>query len=326
MFLLENQIKLPPIVPLVYKGEKVLTNVQLAELFSVTKASITHIYGRNKSSFVKGIDYYDLRGKEFNKFKAENLNDENAVVPVTQVNADLSQSKVVIPERADGTTTIDNQPKVVIPERADGTSIPDTPANLIKGGVLKVWTKGVVFKLSKHIHTDNAKLIYVSLAQGYFYTEPASLPPAKEIQDDGCSVYAFEMSNGTVKIGISNNPPDRAKNLEWETHLKVTNIFYITVETRRKAFEIEVTLHKYFAAQCVQKEYFLIDFNEACAQIKQITANTKFEKHKKVQPVKTNNQAEQMIELLKNSASITDENLRNEIIRETAKLILGKDF
>ena len=314
---MENQIKLPPIVPLVYKGEKVLTNRQLAELFGITESMITHHFSRHKSDFIEGFDFFYPHGKDFSKFKSESL--AGAIHPKTEVT--LVQ---------DGTTNTGSHPKTEVTLVQDGTtntgSHPKTAAHYIKGNVIKLWTKSGVFKISKHVGTDNAKLIYISLTQGYFYTEPASLPPAKEIQDDGASVYAFEMSNGTVKIGISNNPPDRAKNLEWETHLKVTNIFYITVESRRKAFDIEVALHKYFAAQCVQKEYFLIDFNEACTQIKQITTNTKFEKHKKTQNIKTNNQAEQMIELLKNSVSITDENLRNEIIRETAKLIFGKDF
>ena len=303
-----NQIKLPPIVPLVYKGEKVLTNVQIAELFGVTKSSIVHVYGRHKSAIEKGVDFYDLRGKDFNKFKAENL--------------------VVVPERADGATEVvanvtgelDSPAKLVTGEL-------DSPAKLIKGSVLKIWTKSGIFKLSKYIRTDNAKLIYISLTQGYFYTEPASLPPVKEIQDDGASIYCFEMSNGTVKIGISNNVPYRAKDVEYRTRLKVTNVFYLTVGSRRKAFDIEIALHKYFAAQCVQREFFLIDFNEACEQIKAIINEPEIEEQDEFPLFNNTDNADSQFDKLKFLIEQTeDKNLKEKLIRVAAKLILGKDF
>ena len=299
------EIQLPPIVPLYYKGERVLTNRQMAELFKVTESMITHHFSRHKSDFVEGFDFFYPHGKDFSKFKAEALA------------RDLTQEQ-------DGTIENDNLPNVNLTQEQDGKT--KKAADYIKGNVIKLWAKSGAFKMSKYIGTDNAKLIYISLAQGYFQPEPAKLPPPKKIKDDGASVYCFEMSNGTVKIGISHNVPDRAKNLEWETHLKVTNIFYLTVETRKKAAAIEETLHKYFESQCVQGEYFLIDFEEACNQIKKIISNIEIEVFEEAEREPKKEKSEVMLEFMKLAQLTTDEKLRDEIIRETARLILNREF
>ena len=287
---LENNLELPqlpPIVPLFYKGERILTTRQIAELFKVSESAVKHSYGRHKSVFEKDVDFYDLRGNAFEDFRVENF----------------------------------NRPGMGEPKVTKGTATAVTTGTkpvsfYIQGSVLKIWTKSGVFKLSKYIHSDNAKLIYVSVAQGYFQIEPENLPVVEKQENFGASVYIFEMSNGTVKIGISNNVPYRVKAVEGETHLKVMDIYYRAVESRKKALAIETALHNYFAAQCVQGEYFLIDFEEACTQIKIMLDLPK-------NPL---NPAEQILELLKSSTVITDEKLRDEIIRETAKLIFNREF
>ena len=213
------------IVPLTYNGERVLTNRQIAEVFSVTEKSIVHAYNRHKSALAKDIDYYDLRGTAFNNFKAENLVDA-----------------------ADGMTA-------GITETANGTT--KTAAYYIQGSVLKIWTKSGVFKISKFIHTDDVKEIYDAVAKVYFDITAEYLPPPKQAKDTGASVYAFEMSNGTVKIGMSNNVPYRVKAVEYESHLKVVNTFYVTLDSRKKASDVESALHKYFEPQCSQGEFFL---------------------------------------------------------------------
>ena len=135
-----------------------------------------------------------------------------------------------------------------------------------------------------------AKIIFSQLKLGYFqaltpdvtpqnvsqsdvtpFNEIAVLPPPNESINPG--VYAFAMEDNTVKIGMSNNVPDRAKTIEYETHLKITNVFYRTVENRKKALEIEKALHKHFAEQCKQGEFFTVDFSEVCKKISNLVGD-----------------------------------------------------
>ena len=127
------------------------------------------------------------------------------------------------------------------------------------------------------------------------------------------------MSNGTVKIGISQNVPDRVKAVEYETHLQVVEVFYLTVETRKKALAIEIALHKYFSPQCTQGEFFLIDFSEACNQIKNLVAIPEIEELPA--PNLDFEKLQFLNDFIKNCAIITDKNLRDEIIKTAFNLL-----
>lgn len=302
------------IVPLTYNGERVLTNRQIAEIFSVTESSIIHNYGRHKSAIAKNIDFYDLRGKAFTDFRAEN----SVAISRPKVGETFNNSLF------DDVLARDDNTEMVIPDREDGTT--KTAADYIQGSVLKIWTKSGVFKLSKYIHTDDVEYIYDKLAECYFDVTPEILSESKQLKDNGASVYAFEMSNGTVKIGMSNNVPYRVKAVEYDTHLKVVNSFYVTFDSRKKAFDVETALHKYFETQCAQGEFFLIDFDEACEQIRRFVIEPEVEVQETYPQRKKNSSSELLLEFIKMAQTVNDETLKENIVRETAKLIFGKEF
>ena len=79
-----------------------------------------------------------------------------------------------------------------------------------------------------------------------------------------CFVYAFEMSDSTVKIGMSNFPRQRKGAVERDYGLKVINSYYVEIPSRIQAFRVENELHRFFAARRVNGELFNITFAEAC--------------------------------------------------------------
>ena len=93
------------------------------------------------------------------------------------------------------------------------------------------------------------------------------------VENEPASVYAFELEDNTVKIGMSGNIAERIKGVEYETHLKVISVFSLKVETRKKAFTIEAALHKHFAEQCKQGEFFTVDFSEVCKKISNLVGD-----------------------------------------------------
>ena len=256
---MENQIVLPEIVPLEYNGKRVLATKQLSQLFGCKTYSITTSFSRHKEIFKYGEDYYFLEGEEMKEFKKQfqrNLFQGNYQLIGASIGAQGNYQLIA--------------------------SLIGVYSNHVY-----LWTGSGVFKLSKIIGTEMAKIIFSQLKLGYFqaltpdvtpqnvsqsdvtpFNEIAVLPPPNESINPG--VYAFAMEDNTVKIGMSNNVPDRAKTIEYETHLKITNVFYRTVENRKKALEIEKALHKHFAAQCTQGEFFSISFEDACKQIENL--------------------------------------------------------
>lgn len=261
---MENQIVLPEIVPLFFKGERVWTTQQLSELFKVGDSAIKHAYERHKSILEKGLDFYDLRGKGLNDFKKETL----ANVETTAFSEKIAKCTVI-----------------------------------------KIWTESGALKLSSFIHTERARIIWAtSFAVG-----------AVELSGNRASVYAFKMSNGTVKIGMSNSVASRAKAVERATHLKVTKIFYRTFESRQKAFAIEKTLHKYFSAQCTQGEFFMIDFEEACEQIENLMSVPEIAQLPA--PIEDSNILEKARLLIKAAELTENKNLREEMIHTAFKLL-----
>ena len=79
-----------------------------------------------------------------------------------------------------------------------------------------------------------------------------------------CFVYAFEMSDSTVKIGMSNFPQQRKGAVERDYGLKVINSYQVEIPSRIQAFRVENELHRFFAARRVNGELFNITFAEAC--------------------------------------------------------------
>lgn len=73
-------------------------------------------------------------------------------------------------------------------------------------------------------------------------------------------VYALEMSNDTVKIGISSRIDQRIQELKNASGMDVLNIYKTKKLPHKLAMAIEAAAHKYFADVRLNGEYFNADF------------------------------------------------------------------
>lgn len=89
-------------------------------------------------------------------------------------------------------------------------------------------------------------------------------PPAAP---DWAHAYAFEMSDGTTKIGISHEPNKRTKNVSSTTKHGVLRVYQTQPAPLDLIRTIEATCHARFAASRVHGEFFNITFEEACAEL-----------------------------------------------------------
>jgi len=83
-------------------------------------------------------------------------------------------------------------------------------------------------------------------------------------------VYVLEMSNDTVKIGISKNVNNRIKTITSSSGLAVLNLYKSKMFEKEIALTIEKACHCKFAAARVKGEFFKISFADACAELKSL--------------------------------------------------------
>ena len=92
----------------------------------------------------------------------------------------------------------------------------------------------------------------------------------EEAMRDGVHVYIFQLDNGTVKIGISNNIMRRVKQVEGA--VKVTKIAYSRAGFKEwQAREIERDCHNHFRDKRKMNEYFFVPFDEAKEYLQTLT-------------------------------------------------------
>ena len=87
---------------------------------------------------------------------------------------------------------------------------------------------------------------------------------------NGVHIYIFQLDNGTIKIGISNNIMRRVKQIEGA--VKVTKIAYSRAGFKEwQAREIERDCHNHFRDKRKMNEYFFVPFDEAKEYLQNIT-------------------------------------------------------
>jgi hypothetical protein len=110
--------------------------------------------------------------------------------------------------------------------------------------------------------------------------------PDDETTEDKKCLYAFKLSDGSVKIGVSKNPEQRIKTLSKQSGKKITAKWYS--EPLENAFKIEKDLHRSFSKHRLEGEYFQIDFNDVLSVIKDkydldvSVAESIYKRHKEV--------------------------------------------
>ena len=78
-------------------------------------------------------------------------------------------------------------------------------------------------------------------------------------------VYALELSNGTVKIGIAQNVSKRANTVSHSSGLHIFDVYH--TKPAVNARQVELACHKSFDNFRTKGEFFKISFKDACAEI-----------------------------------------------------------
>lgn len=91
--------------------------------------------------------------------------------------------------------------------------------------------------------------------------EPSCIPPVVSC------VYAFEMSDGTVKIGVTKNLEQRIKDVASNFYLDVLRVYHTDYAPRMFMYTIENRCHGRFSDFRVRGEFFAIPFEDACAEL-----------------------------------------------------------
>lgn len=85
-------------------------------------------------------------------------------------------------------------------------------------------------------------------------------------------VYVFELSDGTVKVGITRDVQQRAQQVATTRKVDVLNVYNTEFFERRVAYVIEQNCHNALRDKVTHGEFFSVTFNEACAVLRRCAA------------------------------------------------------
>ena len=90
----------------------------------------------------------------------------------------------------------------------------------------------------------------------------------KDFEPDKKCAYVLQMDNGTVKIGVTQDFNRRIKEIMNGSGMEVVRHFYTEQMNRTDAFNVESRCHKKFTDKRKRGEFFSIDFEDACNEVK----------------------------------------------------------
>ena len=91
--------------------------------------------------------------------------------------------------------------------------------------------------------------------------------PTRPIPPQLACVYAAEMSDDTVKIGVSIKPYERVQQVAGAVYLKVKRVHHTAFAPRSFMYDIESRCHATFDDRRARSEFFNITFEEAVAEL-----------------------------------------------------------
>ena len=91
--------------------------------------------------------------------------------------------------------------------------------------------------------------------------------PIRPIPPQLACVYAAEMSDDTVKIGVSIHPDERIHQVANAVYLEVKRVHHTAFAPRSFMYDVENWCHAAFANRRVRGEFFNITFEEAVAEL-----------------------------------------------------------
>ena len=276
---MENQIVIPKIVPLYYCGQAVLTTGQAAENFNCHCATIRAAFNRHRKNFIEGTDYFYLQNDKLSEFKDEQAANDcytpaandcytpaaNACnVPFSRLASSLylwAESGVEKLAKYIGTDKaklIYTALKFGYFQKANVNFKPQTTPRLAPPKPKKPKIKdNLTFEQLQFLisHCTDAKLRDELIKRASGNYEPPKC------------VYVLEMENGAVKIGMTKNFLQRARQIMAESGLQVKNWCHSEYLPAEIARDIENACHEQFEGCKVGNEFFETDFNSAVNEL-----------------------------------------------------------
>lgn len=231
------------IIKIEWAGQIVLTTKQLAEAYKIKPRSIQKNFDRAKEYFKEGEHYFKLTGESLHQFKRQVVKKE-----IEQ----LSQSTRCLP--------------VIAPSTAS----------------LFLWTHKGCAHHCKMINTPEAWQMFNELERVYFAVKEADklqpvqsvLPLAepKPANVEKICVYILQLSNSTVKIGVTGDLLERARTIERQSGAKMERLYNSAALDRELSLQVEKVLHNKFAGQRLEGEFFSVGFEAACREMERTLA------------------------------------------------------
>lgn len=81
------------------------------------------------------------------------------------------------------------------------------------------------------------------------------------------AVYVIRMSNGTIKIGVSQDIETRLRTLANTSGMEIVESYHTEYVEPKTAFKVEHLCHKKFNGSRKRGEYFGISFKDACKAV-----------------------------------------------------------
>lgn len=249
-------MKIEELVPIEYREQRVLTGRQVAELYGVKPDRIHDNFRKSKKHFKEGEHYFKVGGEELRKMKEE--------VAATVF------------------------AKTKTPESFLSLRGYVSPLGSVCNTVILYTAQGCA-RHCKMLNTETAWKVFGELEKAYFGQEEIATPAPMENEAevaklrkeiillkkqlpraqslDLAVVYVLLMSNGSIKIGLTGNLPERIKQIKQETGLEVYNYATTKYVSREEARQIEQVLLEKFAAYNLGGEFFSVNFAQASLEL-----------------------------------------------------------
>ena len=147
---------------------------------------------------------------------------------------------------------------------------------------LYLWTVAGIFLHCKILNTPHAWELFSQIGERISIKNPELLDEIifgnikrPDPRPDLACVYALELDNNFVKIGMSNNVDSRQGSIRRKLKMNTLRTYQTDFMPRQKANQIEKSCHKFFRDKLAYRhEYFNITFAEACAIINVLATDT----------------------------------------------------
>lgn len=144
-----------------------------------------------------------------------------------------------------------------------------------------------------------------------------------EAQQKPACVYAFEMSNASVKIGHTSNVQNRISRMPREYGLGVMREHHSPDLPRDDARRIEKTLHCKYASLKIDGEFFRANFPEVCAEIDKLSGTIEvnfYEEHEEIAALSEYDRLNLLVKLV---AALEPSPLKDKLAVEVAQVLLN---